>query len=189
QLHELENFMKSPAIHTFSKTAVSQAIVQMSFEGSERRKEVIQCYSSILKFYLKADLKDNVIDSNLIGHIIVDIMNIQGKELLTEITELFDLEYVAEEVCGDLEAVEYNMAISHEASQENEIFSIKDLYQNITESWINKGSTFNFNDETENEPPVNMFYNDDKPYISENKVGRNDPCPCGSGKKYKKCCL
>jgi len=24
---------------------------------------------------------------------------------------------------------------------------------------------------------------------SEAKVGRNDPCPCGSGKKYKKCCL
>lgn len=23
---------------------------------------------------------------------------------------------------------------------------------------------------------------------SEEKVGRNDPCPCGSGKKYKKCC-
>jgi uncharacterized protein YecA (UPF0149 family) len=21
-----------------------------------------------------------------------------------------------------------------------------------------------------------------------NKVGRNEPCPCGSGKKYKKCC-
>jgi peptide deformylase len=26
------------------------------------------------------------------------------------------------------------------------------------------------------------------PYRSD-KVGRNDPCPCGSGKKYKKCCL
>lgn len=24
---------------------------------------------------------------------------------------------------------------------------------------------------------------------SEPKVGRNDPCPCGSGKKYKKCCM
>jgi len=23
---------------------------------------------------------------------------------------------------------------------------------------------------------------------AETKVGRNDPCPCGSGKKYKKCC-
>ncbi|MEK6775667.1 MAG: SEC-C metal-binding domain-containing protein [bacterium] len=20
-------------------------------------------------------------------------------------------------------------------------------------------------------------------------MGRNDPCPCGSGKKYKKCCM
>lgn len=26
------------------------------------------------------------------------------------------------------------------------------------------------------------------PVHKENKVGRNDPCPCGSGKKYKKCC-
>ena len=25
------------------------------------------------------------------------------------------------------------------------------------------------------------------PIKVENKVGRNDPCPCGSGKKYKKC--
>ena len=23
---------------------------------------------------------------------------------------------------------------------------------------------------------------------NESKIGRNDPCPCGSGKKYKKCC-
>ncbi len=23
----------------------------------------------------------------------------------------------------------------------------------------------------------------------DDKVGRNDPCPCGSGKKYKSCCL
>ncbi len=27
-----------------------------------------------------------------------------------------------------------------------------------------------------------------KPVVKGNKVGRNDPCPCGSGKKYKKCC-
>ncbi|WP_407929235.1 SEC-C metal-binding domain-containing protein [Clostridium hydrogenum] len=26
------------------------------------------------------------------------------------------------------------------------------------------------------------------PVRNENKVGRNDPCPCGSGKKYKNCC-
>ena len=27
-----------------------------------------------------------------------------------------------------------------------------------------------------------------KPVVKTVKVGRNDPCPCGSGKKYKKCC-
>ena len=26
------------------------------------------------------------------------------------------------------------------------------------------------------------------PALQDDKVGRNDPCPCGSGKKYKKCC-
>jgi preprotein translocase subunit SecA len=26
-------------------------------------------------------------------------------------------------------------------------------------------------------------------FIPKKKVGRNDPCPCGSGKKYKNCCL
>lgn len=26
------------------------------------------------------------------------------------------------------------------------------------------------------------------PTIATDKIGRNDPCPCGSGKKYKKCC-
>lgn len=25
--------------------------------------------------------------------------------------------------------------------------------------------------------------------MSNNKIGRNDPCPCGSGKKYKNCCM
>lgn len=29
----------------------------------------------------------------------------------------------------------------------------------------------------------------DPPFTRPSKVGRNDPCPCGSGKKHKKCCL
>ena len=27
-----------------------------------------------------------------------------------------------------------------------------------------------------------------EPLRTARKVGRNDPCPCGSGKKYKRCC-
>jgi preprotein translocase subunit SecA len=37
-----------------------------------------------------------------------------------------------------------------------------------------------FEDDPWDEPHV--------PYVREApKIGRNDPCPCGSGKKYKKC--
>jgi len=40
-------------------------------------------------------------------------------------------------------------------------------------------------------PPEGRFPNlrMDRPKIIGKKVGRNDPCPCGSGKKYKKCCI
>jgi preprotein translocase subunit SecA len=40
------------------------------------------------------------------------------------------------------------------------------------------------------EPIVESHGNEPKKPVERNsdKVGRNDPCPCGSGKKYKKCC-
>ena len=38
----------------------------------------------------------------------------------------------------------------------------------------------------------NAITNDSKDHAKvqkkSTKVGRNDPCPCGSGKKYKQCC-
>ena len=38
-------------------------------------------------------------------------------------------------------------------------------------------------------PPAPTEYVPPKPFIRDQpKIGRNDPCPCGSGKKYKKCC-
>jgi len=36
-----------------------------------------------------------------------------------------------------------------------------------------------------------MSHGDEPPRMpikKQKKIGRNDPCPCGSGKKYKKCC-
>ena len=35
---------------------------------------------------------------------------------------------------------------------------------------------------------IQKQYRDSVTVRNENKIGRNDPCPCGSGKKYKKCC-
>lgn len=35
---------------------------------------------------------------------------------------------------------------------------------------------------------IQKQYRDSVTVRNENKIGRNDTCPCGSGKKYKKCC-
>ncbi|MDN4608081.1 plasmid pRiA4b ORF-3 family protein [Sporosarcina highlanderae] len=52
---------------------------------------------------------------------------------------------------------------------------------NTTRLWENRGHT------------PNELFPSEKPYLhplpgESTKTGRNDPCPCGSGKKYKKCC-
>ena len=37
-------------------------------------------------------------------------------------------------------------------------------------------------------PVVRQQVNAPKKKLAAEKIGRNDPCPCGSGKKYKNCC-
>jgi len=43
--------------------------------------------------------------------------------------------------------------------------------------------TFNF------DPSVSYDFKAKTNFNKKKKIGRNDPCPCGSGMKYKKCCL
>ena len=72
------------------------------------------------------------------------------------------------------------------------------MFDNMMASINAEISTFLLNAEVrqnlEREEVKNIQTNDgDKsskkqPKKSEKKVGRNDPCPCGSGKKYKQCC-
>lgn len=61
-----------------------------------------------------------------------------------------------------------------------------DLLMNMSNAlpnWMNNGWAPNELHEAYTGKKV--FYNEDGSIM---KVGRNDPCPCGSGKKYKKCC-
>ncbi len=43
-------------------------------------------------------------------------------------------------------------------------------------------------DKPEDTADLERLLNPLKPKTVEKTPGRNDPCPCGSGKKYKKCC-
>jgi SWIM/SEC-C metal-binding protein len=43
-------------------------------------------------------------------------------------------------------------------------------------------------DKPEDISDLELLLNTPTQKVAEKKVGRNEPCPCGSGKKYKKCC-
>jgi hypothetical protein len=68
---------------------------------------------------------------------------------------------------------------------------------NNTRQWVLKGHTPNELFQTEKKflkPLPAESFTKGQPNtkainpVTSTKVGRNDPCPCGSGKKYKKCC-
>lgn len=70
----------------------------------------------------------------------------------------------------------------HNKKDIEKLFKLCVEFGNNTPKWINKGWT-----------PADLMKKDSKEtsglnLVVSNKVGRNDPCPCGSGKKYKKCC-
>ncbi len=54
------------------------------------------------------------------------------------------------------------------------------ITQNLERKEISKKK---FSNKTDAEEPIKQ-----QPKVNGKKVGRNDPCPCGSGKKYKNCC-
>ncbi|HEY5583513.1 MAG TPA: DnaJ domain-containing protein [Ruminiclostridium sp.] len=65
-----------------------------------------------------------------------------------------------------------------------QILSITKKFKSIIERKYNESLCDEEGEDTEDE-----FFSKSEPVLrDENKVGRNDPCPCGSGKKYKKCC-
>ena len=60
---------------------------------------------------------------------------------------------------------------------------------NITNASLDSSLMSAMNVEGENSAPKSNQTEKAKPVVNDGpKVGRNDPCPCGSGKKYKQCC-
>ena len=117
----------------------------------------------------------------------------------------------AERICGDLHlycelGVDIQL-ILHEFErrniefksfdQTNELIQLVMDLANNTRIWENNGYTPKEIFEKFEKPHLKPL--PDEPYLYDEpntantkkrqKVGRNDPCPCGSGKKYKKCCL
>ncbi|WP_373893922.1 SEC-C metal-binding domain-containing protein [Virgibacillus sp. CBA3643] len=82
---------------------------------------------------------------------------------------------------------------------ENQVREVMSLVMDLSNSvrlWENNGFTPQELHSQAERPMMNPFHASGRSETSRpaakqdghKKIGRNDPCPCGSGKKYKKCC-
>ncbi len=72
-------------------------------------------------------------------------------------------------------------AIEYEVTR---IFMKAEIRQNVQREQVSQGQPVQ---PTEGDAKENSRLNVKSQPVSVNKVGRNDPCPCGSGKKFKNC--
>ena len=105
----------------------------------------------------------------LAGMVISSLMDLKATEAIETIRDAFNRDCVNISIPGDLEDVEIDLGLRNkrDTSRPNYNQFSPDLPERLM------GLLGSLDPETK----------------SVAKVGRNDPCPCGSGKKYKKCCL
>ena len=142
----------------------------------------------------------------------------QYQALLSYVTRhIFDGdEFAAEMLCEDVQGIcQFDFSVQEifevfntrgvdfkSEKQVNEVLQLVMELANNTRIWENNGHTPNEIFEKYEKPHLRPLPEGGFPDIMNDKlnlkvipggksqkVGRNDPCPCGSGKKYKKCCL
>ncbi|MEQ6120347.1 DUF1186 domain-containing protein [Reichenbachiella sp. MALMAid0571] len=188
QLDELASFACEPGIDTYAKSEISTVIEQVVYHSPDKKEEAVEWFRKVLTFYTQSDIEDNVIDSDLIGLMICNVIHVEAEELLPEMEMLFKLGYVSTGICGNYDEIERDIKMPSKYSHKMEVLGIVDRYDQITSTWsgYNPIEDYAESDYAESD---HDSYPKSFPVVNEPKIGRNDPCPCGSGKKYKKCCL
>lgn len=188
RFEELLNFVKQPKIYTFAKTPATQAMAQFAVFNPDRRPEVVNGFKDVFDFYINAET-DAGIDDAFIGSAICDVLDFCGVELENEIKTLFAKEYVDETICGDWDEISnelrYNTIFNHRNYHYTSLQEIYAIFQNNQAD--NEEDECDDGEDVGYVKPLSNVSN--TPYIKPKVPGRNDPCFCGSGKKYKKCCL
>lgn len=128
-------------------------------------KELLQNGEKAIKGTIKAISEKHEIRSVFVMAFLDGISESLKKELVTK--ELSEDSEVSLKV--DFEKLYFNM---HKA-EANHLYSL--------EAWDKVLSV-------EKRAEIEKAYKKSKTVVKEKTPGRNDSCPCGSGKKYKKCC-
>ncbi len=202
----LRDFLLEPGIETYCKTPVLSGLAQIALYQSKRRNEIIALLRDVLNGFANAKPGDNLLDTDVTGFLVVELLNIGARELEPEIKRLHELEYVNIGICGSWEVVEKNL--KSDDTHRYEVEGLQEHYdwlRGLSATWENEFDEDYVEDEVDymddevdvdednhwsgvldkKYAPASLF---NSPVVSDKKVGRNEPCPCGSGKKYKKCC-
>ena len=119
---------------------------------------------------IKGTLSSLAVEFNMTPIVFAGFMDGINTSLIQEL----DLESMTEEsnveLAVDFEKLYYNML----AAKADWLFGLPQWHDVLT---------------SEQRKGIKKEYDKTRTVVKEAKIGRNDPCPCGSGKKYKKCCL
>lgn len=117
------------------------------------------------------------------------------KGTVKELAEKFDVELMS--MVGFLDGINDSLKIQNpieEMDENTEVnlgYDLETLYKNMVDAkadWLYELPQW---DEIFTKEKQKELYREQKASGTirrEKKIGRNDPCPCGSGKKYKMCC-
>ncbi|UZO81630.1 DUF1186 domain-containing protein [Aquimarina sp. ERC-38] len=212
QLDILFNFIKEPNVSAYSKDAVISAMAIVPYKEPHREEEVVTYFKNILTFYIKHNDDETIADTDFMAFMVSSIASSHRKELLLLIKMLFEKDAVNYWISGKFEELEQHFNEKTELKSPVTLCSnsVKEMYQLYKVNWIDQqledfedkedslfNPTFlpNYEDKDDYlynpllEEDEDDYYYNDEPVVKDKKIGRNDPCPCGSGKKYKKCCI
>lgn len=134
--------------------------------------------------------REEKIYKNILGN---KIKTIEGK--LVELAEKYDMEPVI--FTGFIHGINTSLdeeldmeSLTEESNIRLEI-DYEKLYFNMLDAqaeWLYNLPEWDEILSKEKRAEITSEYKKSKTVVKSDKIGRNDPCPCGSGKKYKKCC-
>lgn len=176
-----------PNKDAYIKSTLLNAAEQLAYHYPERIDEVIGWLSELLQFYIDNQNNEDILDSMFTGFIESTLIDLNAKELAPKLKILHENKCVDEMIFGDfIDVEEYFENPKPVGKNRKQLKSIFELAEEEKKWW----------DESRKEDDDEKIASPLPPFPSPAEVnekkypgtGRNEPCPCGSGKKYKKCC-
>jgi len=182
----LHGLIENDEANEYVRDAAINAVVELERSAQMPRAEAVEYFRSLFGGRLQ---RTHSFAWNGLACAVADL---PAPELLDEVRKAY-AEGLVDESVADLKGIEQDLAAPKPGRSEGHGL-VTDVISEM-EHWAcfhpeDSGPTEPIEPEIPLPPPAlpPVSYAAPKPLVREPKIGRNDPCPCGSGKKYKKCC-